>query len=34
MNIKIAGIYRITNIINQKIYIGSSLDVNRRFKNQ
>lgn len=26
------GIYKITNLINKKIYIGQSIDINRRFK--
>lgn len=26
------GIYRITNKINQKVYIGQSVNIERRFK--
>lgn len=32
MNSKIMGIYQIKNIINNKIYIGSSKDINNRWK--
>lgn len=32
MNTKIMGIYKITNKINGKIYIGSSIDIKRRWK--
>ena len=29
---KNSGIYKITNLINKKYYIGSSLDIKRRWK--
>ena len=29
---KICGIYKITNIINNKVYIGSAVDIKNRFK--
>jgi len=31
-DIKIAGVYKITNIINNKVYIGESLDIYRRWE--
>ena len=30
--VKIIGVYKITNIVNNKVYIGSSCDINRRWK--
>lgn len=32
MNKKIIGIYKISNLVNDKIYIGSSMDVDKRIK--
>lgn len=31
MKTKIIGIYKIQNILNDKVYIGSSIDINRRW---
>jgi predicted GIY-YIG superfamily endonuclease len=33
MDLNVAGIYKITNLINNKVYIGQSLDIKRRWKN-
>ena len=30
--IKICGIYKITNIVNNKIYVGSAINISNRFK--
>ena len=30
---KTQGIYKITNLINEKVYIGQSVDINYRFNN-
>lgn len=34
MNKKIIGIYKITNLLNNKLYIGSSIDCNRRLNHE
>ena len=28
------GIYKITNLINRRVYIGQSIDIKRRWRNQ
>lgn len=30
---RICGIYKIENLINHKVYIGQSIDIERRFRN-
>ena len=32
--VKICGIYKITNLVNGKVYIGSSIDIKRRWKKE
>ena len=32
MSEKICGIYKITNLVNGKVYIGQSIDIKRRWR--